>query len=491
MSISLIGHTCFNEKHQIINDIKIKDIPSSYIAFFEAIKSFLSFHDLCLLMTICKPLRTIIVNQFIFNYTDEELCLDAIQHGCHLCYQNLNFLVHDKNKEFIEICKTGSILSYHIFRQRHDPANLTYDCIKTAIQILVKNNVNAFLFLEIITSKHAITDKETLSLLMTKCNKNILDNILVKIDMNKDYYKILLSKLCTYHKIDKIKQFGNYLSNDKELVNLLFKTTLYEPIKDFFFNVLVKTYNDIYNDIVTWFIDHPQYHNDILIINRLYQNCCQSSSQITIDYQLLLIPFFYKYGLTTNLLALTTTRELNILSFDLATCKRDHLYVNHLSYEDKLSLINKYQDNYDKIRILIHHLKLADIKEVMINNDYHMIKQIDDNDVEQYHYYQITLPNNPVDILFYLETGLMTYQQFVEKTLMMAKTAYFQCYDKSMFDDYTELILYIIKHHDFDQIQNNIVLYFLKFYCNNQYIVKGLLKHPFFKTFNKNSLLWY
>lgn len=483
MSISLIGHACFNEKHQIINDIKIKDIPSSYIAFFESIKSFLSFHDLCLLMTICKPLRTLIVNQFIFNYTDEELCLDAIQHCCHLCYRHLNFLINDENKKFIEICKTGSILSYHIFRERHDPAHLTYDCIKTAIQILIKNNVNAFLFLEIITAKYAIIDKETLSLLMTKCNENILDHILEKIDMNKDYYKILLPKLCTYQKIIKIRLYSHYLTDhDKALVNHLFKTTLYEPIKDLFFDLYIKKYNDYHNDIVTWFIDHPQYHNNILIITCLYQNCCQLSSQITIDYQLLLMPFFYKYGFTGNLLALTTTREFNILSFDLATCKKDHLYVNHLTHEDKLSLINKYQDNYDKIRILIHHLKLADIKEVIINHDYHIIKQIDDNDVERSYYYQIVLPNNHIDILFYLDTGLMTYPQFVEKTLMMAKTAYLQCYDKSTFYFYTELIIYIIKHKDFDQIQNNIIIYFLKFYCNNQYIVKGLLKHPFFKT---------
>jgi len=93
-------------------------------------------------------------------------------------------------------------------------------------------------------------------------------------------------------------------------------------------------------------------------------------------------------------------------------------------------------------------------------------------------------------LTFYLKFKLIDYQNLVYQIFYMVNQNYHQTFDKPSFCYKTDLIYWLLKEQEnYDEIQGCIILYFLKFYCNNQYIVNQLLQHTLFKqNYDNNSI---
>lgn len=605
-------HACVDYNFKFKNVISISnDIyqPFNHYALVESLNSYFGMHDMIIFASLSKKLRTCV--ELLWdknvNIEPENRVIDAINHQCMSCFEMNKH--HQNNSEIlISIYKYGAKKILKKYKQgdyyynNHKIKNLPSDVIHQCVVYGVSQD---YYFMEKLTKYNTINDTNTLSLLCTHINGNILTYILNHYSFNMptlQQFKILLPHLCLYNKKYSILKWQELLpvdecdllytlfkeSNDIEIQNVLLEhyLKLYDKYEKYDNHVKI---NDL-NECIKWVSIHgdsniikylksknlsPEhnllltekyyefyYHSNLTYLNDSIENNILSvklalkygrtsyyiekldndaiinllpsiispytigkiiqnlqdlqftSKQIDILYtkvdekkssellikllkfnhipielKIKMLPDLYEKQLGEHAIFLGTSRKYNLLSLQMAEPYRNaYIYVNHLTFSDKISLIGKYKNNYNIVRVLIHHLKFNDINSYNPSNILRIYTDVryDDNDIEYKRQYQVSNTNTGffqekhIDhFKWLLQCDIVNYKELINLTFENVKFNHAFSYSKN-FNYKIELMKFIVTHEDFKMIDVHTVLMFLKYYVNNESICLEIIKHPFF-----------
>jgi hypothetical protein len=341
-------------------------------------------------------------------------------------------------------------------------------------------------------------------------NEN-LDVIINKLSLHTSSSKIyniirdIYPSLSTKHKLALLDKIYDYIyGNLGEMVNFLSETNEFNNISIDYATKYYKT-NGIFTNKLTNM--ELIYYINTSINGSVIENClsnltdndeCQSLiynkhisltsaeklltfKNINENLKLELIDYVYHYKSKLDLL--DYSREHNLLSLHLAEKYKGYIYAKHLTFDDLLISIKKYEHCHHVVKILTHQLKRHDIKNFIYTN-YNTLYpciSINDDDVETTKYYQLVISDDLKDITWMLSNNLISYQELVVKIYKKICNHYDALINiKYMHFYINDVVIFIANHEQFHQIDVYIVLMLLKYYGSSENICKAILKHPFF-----------
>lgn len=212
-------------------------------------------------------------------------------------------------------------------------------------------------------------------------------------------------------------------------------------------------------------------------------------NHIPIDLKIKMLPYLYEQQLGEHADFLGTTREYNLLSLQMAEpYKNAYVYVSHLTFRDKISMIEKYKHNYNIVRVLVHHMKFYDINSYYPSNNLRIYTELKyDNDIECKRQYQVSknitktyLQERSLEHFnWLLKCDIVNYKELV--CLIFEDVKFKYEFASKNFNYMIALMNFIVTHEEFKMIDVHKVLMFLKYYVNNESICLEIIKHPFLK----------
>lgn len=313
---------------------------------------------------------------------------------------------------------------------------------------------------------------------LKECKLFVDQNLL----LTEKYYEHYLHANLTY-----LNDTLEYNILSVKLADKYHRTTVYIDKLDneSIFNLLSVNNNYIVNELMNKIQDLPLTLNQMDILYEKMNGIMSKTlvlklfrlTHLSIDIKIKMLPFLYKHNGGIYATFLGANREYNLLSLSMVDINPEaYIYVNHLNLTDKLSLINKYQHHYSIVRVLIHHIKIYEIKIIQKTN-YRIYKVIKDNQIE---YYRISPTFNVNHCKWLLKHDLLNYKELVHYVYKDVK----KCFDvvkNDMNKNYLfSLMDFIVTHDEFKNIDSYTLLMLLKFYSNNKNVVMEMIKHPFF-----------
>ena len=156
--------------------------------------------------------------------------------------------------------------------------------------------------------------------------------------------------------------------------------------------------------------------------------------------------------------------------------KKGKICINWLDFNDMINLLKEYKKNEDITRVLAQQLKICIIKEKILLEYYnfnYVVTTIDDNDIERCCVYKTVLSKRT---MFTNENyHALAYQFYLE-----TEKKYYYKYEKN-FTKGHNIMMKILEHKEFMNLQPRLVVMFIKIYANLPQILTALLQHPMFK----------
>jgi len=586
-----INHNLKYNNLERINNIKTENIyqPINYPSLIDALSYYIGIHDMLLLSSVNKSIRTVISKNFmtIVNKQSKYLQIsDCIENQCMKCYK---FLKHKHNEyQLIPIFKTGlvkflneyesvknlKITDKHIFNQcvilcknsyflqkivdNNDITidndilkSLSYNVFNTNILRKITNidkerylillpiyyHYECIYLINIYIDYIDNSDILTVLNLLSKSNKNIntvlLNRLLKVIDFEKistiqqNMILTFVSKYYDYEIINLIAKYKTILSNQQKLIiiEIIYKCNYIVGIAEWDLKFLDETeeYNKLSIELSQKYFISDGYTSkmsnksiikllvskgyneqkyieqiknlsekdvklleniDIDFYKKLYNSSLKHLYLLNVSekFNLKLMEAIYANGDSHNYQFLGKNKEYNLLSIKLATkYNKAYIFVNHLTFDDKIEMIKKYKEYINVVKIIVYHLKMNDIKNIPYTF-YPTIYQkttMDENEIERCEYYKISLNNlkNDNDWMF---EGIIPYHNVVYQLYKEVLNKYNKNINPKEFNYLLTQVNFIVNHKDFKDIDTHIVLILLKIYINNKYIIESILKHPFF-----------
>lgn len=418
----------------------------------------------------------------------------AIERDLLLMYNNL-----DKELFFILLplyCKRdfAHLLESKYFNEEHISLILnliskydTFSIRNTLIDILLDiidnpSSTQLNIILPIINQHYSIYNRQNL---FNKISFNNLSN----------EQKLMLSKFydntCDLSFLDETPEY-NLISLSLSHVNYTSKLSQTQILKHLVKIDNLNFINDQLLKLNQLNVKDLKYLNTISV-KKMRKSTILHLLTLTIDEELKmkLIEKAYEHGYSNELKFLDMNKRYNKLSLKFASYNyTGYVYVSHLSFEEKLKYIKKYENAYHVVKILVYHLKKYDISKLTPYKNESVIFEsntINDDDVITNKYYKL-LSGKKIDYYKWLyDIKMINYKQFVYYS--------FSDIQKNMFSEYTikkdykkEIIHYIVTQPEFPTLDFQLVLYLLKYYVSDDNIVKELIKHPFFDVFYVKKL---
>lgn len=315
--------------------------PRNYPALIDTMMPFLKVHDILRLSTSSKKMHGAIKNYKGRIHTNNDNIISLMEHNCARCFkeaiQNCKsslpevFMmgcdkgvinrIHDINHVCKILFKNDANIKYPEGREKlanctNPECNFIHTCVvyankhKDSFKLLVFN---------LITKWFDVAHSETLEIICKVKERKIARNIDTEaINFIDDSIKIALPLWGMYGMVDafiqKIKMLDDNNSNYPYLLSMIQKNygTWEKNIVKSIFDKLVMDhiiFKEHIEFIIMLALDFGAKNNILKLI----------TSDIDIEFKILLTPLAYSYGLSENLQFLDDTKEYNLLSINEAT----------------------------------------------------------------------------------------------------------------------------------------------------------------------------